>query len=327
MEKTLISIIVPVYKAEVYLRRCLNSILNQSFQEWETILVDDGSPDSSGEICNEYVNKDCRFRVIHQKNGGVASAREAGMLLATGKYSIHIDPDDWIDFLTLEVLYNKAKITNADMVVCDLSLEYKTRTVISCQQVESSETFLHQLFLQERHGSLCNKLIRTDLYKQYDLHFPKGMICWEDLYICCNILLAHPCVISYVPKAFYHYDFFSNPNSMVRKPSTSTLDSMIYFCEYFDNILPNKVWLNETKGMILATAYRYQLLTADEIRHLFPEINNWYISKYLYDYSHALYCGVAQVLNGKSMNYALGFQKLNQLYHRFFNKAKKILKL
>ena len=90
-----ISIIVAVYKAESCLRRCVDSLLAQTFQDYEILLVDDGSPDRSGEICDEYARKDNRVRVFHKENGGVASARQCGMNNARGEYVIHADPDEY----------------------------------------------------------------------------------------------------------------------------------------------------------------------------------------------------------------------------------------
>lgn len=329
MKQPAISIIIPVYKAEKYLLRCINSIITQTFTDWELLLVDDGSPDCSGQMCDEIQHQysTLDIKVFHQNNGGVAKARETAIQHAIGEYSIHIDPDDWIEPCTLEELYKTAKETDADMVICDFLLIYNSRTEILCQKVNSSEELLEQLFSQKRHGSLCNKLIRNELYKRYNLHFPDQLICWEDLYICCNILMLHPCKITYIPKAFYHYDFCSNPNSMVRKASIKTLEGMKFFCQYFDKRLPNnkKKWLYETKGMVLVTAYRCHLLNADELRKLFPEINDWYIKKYLHDYSHGLYCYVARILNGKSMQKTLRFQKWNEFHQRIINRLKKIL--
>lgn len=320
-----ISIIVPVYKAEKYLKRCIDSIISQSFNDWELLLIDDGSPDNSGAICDEYTQTDKRIKVFHKENGGVASARELGIQNSKGKYSIHVDPDDWIDKNTLEELYVEVKKTNADIIVFDFLLEYGSRSEVLCQKINSSQELLKQLFYQERHGSLCNKLIRTELYKKYDIHFPEKLICWEDLYICCNILMLHPCKVTYIPKAFYHYDFFSNPNSMVRKASLRTLEGMKFFCRYFEDLLPEteKYLLNPTKGLVLVTAYRCKLLSADEIRNTFPEINNWYIKKYLHCYKLVVYCAVAQVLSGKNIKAVVCFQKLNQLYQRIKNKLNK----
>ncbi|MCI7728300.1 MAG: glycosyltransferase, partial [Bacteroidales bacterium] len=92
-----VSIIVPVYNVELYLSKCIDSILAQSFTDWECILVDDGSKDSSGKICDEYALKDTRIKVIHQTNKGVSVARQVGIDNASGEYSIHIDPDDWVE--------------------------------------------------------------------------------------------------------------------------------------------------------------------------------------------------------------------------------------
>ena len=92
-----VSIIVPVYKAEKYLNRCVDSILAQTFTDFELLLIDDGSPDRSGEICDEYAKKDSRIRVIHKENGGVSSARQRGLDESIGEYTIHADPDDWVE--------------------------------------------------------------------------------------------------------------------------------------------------------------------------------------------------------------------------------------
>ena len=97
MKDPQISVIVPVYQAEAYIRRCLDSIVNQTFQDWECILVDDGSKDNSGAICDEYAVKDSRFRVIHQTNRGVSVARQVGLDASKGEYIAFADPDDWVE--------------------------------------------------------------------------------------------------------------------------------------------------------------------------------------------------------------------------------------
>ena len=112
-----ISIIVPVYNVEKYIRRCLDSIAAQTFTDWECICVDDGTPDASGKICNEYAQKDSRFVVIHKENGGVSSARNAGLNVAKGEYVTFCDSDDWVEKEMLEVLYNTALETDADVVM------------------------------------------------------------------------------------------------------------------------------------------------------------------------------------------------------------------
>ena len=115
--KALISIIVPIYNVEKYLRQCLDSIQNQTYQNFECLLINDGSPDNSADICREYVSKDARFRYFEKENGGVASARNLGIKYSKGKYITFIDSDDWVDLDYLEVLHSKIKEYNTDFVI------------------------------------------------------------------------------------------------------------------------------------------------------------------------------------------------------------------
>lgn len=119
MKQPKVSIIVPVFNVEQYLHHCIGSIIAQTFTDWELLLIDDGSPDKSGDICDGYAKKDGRIRVVHKENGGVSSARQRGQDEAIGEYTIHVDPDDWVEPTMLEDLYRKAKDDNADMVICD----------------------------------------------------------------------------------------------------------------------------------------------------------------------------------------------------------------
>ena len=172
-----ISIIVPVYKAEKYLNRCVDSILAQTFTDWELLLIDDGSPDRSGEICDEYAKKDSRIRVIHKENGGVSSARQRGQDEACGEYTIHVDPDDWVEPTMLEELYQKAKDDNADMVICDYYTNESSLQNYIKQQPTKLDTnvVLYELF-QQLHGSCCNKLVSRACYSG-KANFPKDINC------------------------------------------------------------------------------------------------------------------------------------------------------
>ncbi|EKY29021.1 glycosyltransferase family 2 protein [Clostridium celatum] len=117
----IISVIVPVYNVEKYLKRCVDSILNQEMKEIEVILVNDGSTDSSASICDEYVRRDSRIKVIHKKNSRVAAARNDGIRLASGKYISFIDSDDWIESNMYKSMYEKAEEFNVDFIMCDFS--------------------------------------------------------------------------------------------------------------------------------------------------------------------------------------------------------------
>lgn len=226
-----ISVIVPVYKAENYLHRCVDSLLAQTFQDFEILLIDDGSPDHSGEICDEYARKDKRVRVFHKENGGVSSARQCGMDNAVGEYTIHADPDDWVEPTMLEELYKKAKEENADMVICDFYEEREGKTIYVRQQPSSldHETVLCELF-QQLHGSCCNKLVRRACYNEFGVKFPVELSCCEDLYV--NVCLASENIkITYLHEAFYHYDQNINSNSLVHRSLETLLQQEIVLCD------------------------------------------------------------------------------------------------
>lgn len=120
MEHPLISIIVPVYKTEKYLNRCVKSIVNQTLKDFELILIDDGSPDQSGKMCDDWAQKDKRIRVIHQENKGAGAARNAGLDIAQGEYIGFVDSDDWIHPQMYEVLFKALKDTHAQASICNL---------------------------------------------------------------------------------------------------------------------------------------------------------------------------------------------------------------
>lgn len=165
-----ISIIVPVYKVEKYLRKCVDSILAQTFTDFEVILVDDGSPDNSGKICDEYAEKDNRVRVIHKENGGLSSARNAGIDVARGKYLGFVDSDDYIDEDMYEILYENLKIHDADISSVELIPFYgdrykkanKEKKVIILNKKEAIKSVLEGT---QFYAYAWNKLYRKELFK------------------------------------------------------------------------------------------------------------------------------------------------------------------
>lgn len=124
----MISIIVPVYNVEKYVERCIRSILAQTFEDFELILVDDGSTDRSGEICDTYGQQDTRIYVLHQKNRGLSGARNAGLEIASGEYLTYIDSDDWVGETYLEELYNNAVKHNASVSICCYAVEWENNS-------------------------------------------------------------------------------------------------------------------------------------------------------------------------------------------------------
>lgn len=217
----LISIIVPIYNAEKYLSKCLDSIIAQTYTNWEAILVDDGSPDKCGMICDEYATKDKRFKVIHQKNGGVSVARQTGLDNAAGDYIIHCDPDDWIEPTMLDEMLKYAISNNADIVICDMTIHKGKLIEYSPQNLPeniTSKELQKKIIRQEIHGSLCNKLIRKDCCK--DICFtPKDISFCEDELFLIKLLNQELAIIKYIPKGFYHYILHKGSVSMPTKKS------------------------------------------------------------------------------------------------------------
>ncbi len=218
-----ISVIVPVYNAEAYIHRCINSLLAQTFDDFEVILVDDGSFDGSGAICDDYARKNSRVRVFHKENGGVASARQLGVDKARGEYTIHADPDDWVEPTMLEELYYRAKTETADMVICDFFVEENGNNSYRVQKPtnNSAEAILDDLLFNRLHGSLCNKLIRRNCYVKNGIRFAEGLNTSEDFLVCLKVLKNNP-KVQYLNRAFYHYVQNVNPNNITGQYSAET---------------------------------------------------------------------------------------------------------
>ena len=233
----MISIIIPVYKVEKYLRRCLDSILAQTYSEWECILVDDGSPDESGKICDEYACNDVRFKVVHKKNGGVSSARNEGLVLAKGEWIAFVDSDDYV---SKEWLYSVSQyILQHDKADCFVWGHYIDRNEEKTfkPQFPSGKIYSsNSAFVRSsdyKHVIWCF-LCRNNLISTHNCRFPVGIRTGEDQ---CFILeyLSHTQNIVTIPKSYYYY--VDNPTSAVNTRVTlyDTEDALrvaLRFSEY-----------------------------------------------------------------------------------------------
>lgn len=226
MFQTKVSVIIPVYNTSKYLRKCVNSVLLQTNHEKEIILVDDGSTDGSGEICDMLACGEPRIRVLHKENGGLADARNAGTAVAQGEYITYIDSDDWVAPQLLERLLEQAKITGADVVVCDMAktdseemtFENTNAGPKSFTGPQAMEAMLYQTGFDT---SACGKLFHTELCKKN--LFPKGRL-YEDLFTIYKMLFAAQTVV-YLPQVLYAYR--KNPDSiMYRKFDRRNLDEL-----------------------------------------------------------------------------------------------------
>jgi len=192
-----ISVCIPVYKTEPFLRRCLDSVVNQTFRDFEVIIVNDGSPDNSQLIIDEYVNKYPYFRAYSQENSGTLSAREKAFSNACGKYLFSLDSDDWISSEALALLSEKALIEDADIIYYDL-LRYEN---------ENSQSIWQH---NPKMVGICTKMVKKEFLNKIDLSkLPKITSC--DDWLINHLLLLKKPATSYVPHALYYY--FANPNS------------------------------------------------------------------------------------------------------------------
>lgn len=270
MEQPKISIIVPVYKAENYLADCVDSLLAQTFQDYEILLVNDGSPDRSGDICDEYAKKDKRVKVIHKENGGVSSARQCGLDNAIGEYIIHADPDDWVESDMLFELYKKAKEEKAEMVICDFYSENGSITVYEKQEPSAlnHDIVLKELF-QQLHGSCWNKLVKRSCFSKYNISFPLELSFCEDHYINAA-LLKNDISVAYLPGAFYHYVSGINPNSIIRHYTRQTYVYDVMLLEKFQLLLGDSNCLDIAKAnfsyLLVQRAFFGNIFDSSEFR-------------------------------------------------------------
>ena len=221
-----ISVIVPVYKVEPYLRRCVDSILNQTFTDFELILVDDGSPDNCPAICDEYAEKDKRVRVIHKENGGLSSARNAGIDLAfassDSRWLSFIDSDDWVHPEYLSRLRNAAE--NKEITaVCGYIKTNGEAPIINEEDLRVSVYDTDDFFINHNTNAViaCGKLYPKEDFR--NIRYPVGKI-YEDEFTTYKLLFQKQNV-AFIPAPMYYY--FQNPTSIMHSPWTTARLSFI----------------------------------------------------------------------------------------------------
>lgn len=201
----LISVIVPVYNVEKYVGKCLDSIRKQTYQNLELIIVDDGSNDSSGKICENYAKQDKRIRVIHQRNSGISKTRNIGVQESNGTYMTFVDSDDYVEESYIKTLYQNLTKNNCEISIVKHFIEYQNKTLDtstkSYKVLDSHECLTKLLYDNDIDTSLWGKLYTRDLFK--DIYFPEGRI-FEDHSIFYKLVLKAN-KICLESKPLYHY--------------------------------------------------------------------------------------------------------------------------
>ncbi|MEI5907738.1 glycosyltransferase family 2 protein [Bacillus spongiae] len=227
MNNLMVSVVVPIYKVEKYIHRCINSLINQSYKQLEIILVNDGSPDNCGEIVDEYARKDERIKALHKQNGGLSDARNYGMKYVTGGYTIFVDSDDWLEEKMIEELVRCSHELKADLVQSAFYYSYedallfdnRNYSITSDPLIMNNKEAMLELVKNEKVKNFAwGKLYKTEMIK--DLSFKKGVL-FEDVFWAHKVIKRVNKLVL-IQKPLYHY--FQRSDSIVSTYSLRNLD-------------------------------------------------------------------------------------------------------
>lgn len=246
-----ISIIVPCYNVEKYLVQCLDSLTGQTLKDIEIILVDDGSPDSSGAICDRYAEKDARVQVIHKANGGVSAARNDGLAAATGDYVFFCDGDDYMPTDACQLLWDEAAQTNADVIFGDIWRSWENRDeymrLFGKKFRSADPSFIRELIRTNFYYTYCpsvpeedradgcyggpwNKIVKRSLLLEYQVQFDTRVKGIYDDVIFSAWVLAHAQQVAYIARPVYHYRQVANSITHVFKKNVLEINEAIFQC-------------------------------------------------------------------------------------------------
>lgn len=312
---TAITVIVPIYKVEKYIYRCIDSILAQSFQNFDLILVDDGSPDACPQICDSYAEKDDRVAVIHKHNGGLSDARNAGidwaMVHSDSMFLAFVDSDDYLHPDYLRILYETAKNESADLVACDFIRVNDREEIVEEKHgfrglvTESKSKLFECLHLNWRIVPAWNKLYSKNIFAE--LRFPFGKV-HEDAFVIHHVLWnCHRA--AFIPDGLYYYRQRNN-SIMATESVRSKLDGLEAFVEQYEfrqrhsgfllNAAPSIDYLNELTAMRSSfdkqETLRFKQLKKRFSRAFFSCPENRNIKMYFSVLCTGLYCKAAALL-------------------------------
>lgn len=248
MERDLISIIVPVYNVQEYLKNCINSILNQSYKNIEIILVDDGSTDESSSICDLYVKKDNRIKVIHKENGGLSDARNVGIKSARGKYITFVDSDDYLDENYVKALYILITENNSDIACSRMKktdslndkIINKNEKINIYNSIDAIKEILYQRNID---NSAPSKLFKKDLFE--NILFPVGYA-FEDLDTMYKLFLQANKIVSTTNN---YYLYYQRQGSILHTVKDKTINDLLTI---IDNMNKNLISYGELKAPLMA---------------------------------------------------------------------------
>jgi glycosyltransferase involved in cell wall biosynthesis len=327
-----VSIIVPIYNVETYLRQCLDSLINQTLKGIELICVNDGSTDNSLAIIQEYAQRDNRVVILSKDNGGLSSARNAGMKIAKGKYIGFVDSDDWVDFNMFEKLYNKGILKDADMVMCAVNCVNEMT-----QEIENTDTYFQLSCFTEKFNDIVfnhrdtknflfdisvtawNKIYRRELIEKYNIIFPEGLIFEDNPFFYETYFKAENVII--VRESLYYYRM-NRKNSIIKKTNKKFFD-VVKIMDIIEETLINQCLFEDYKNDFLkykidTILYRFSQIQKDYQKEFFYIIKRNFdkidLSQYTLNLTNSYYIDVMLI------------QTSNYWGYRFLKFSKRILK-
>lgn len=269
----MLSLIIPIYNASTYLAFSLESLLSQPFQDFELILVDDGSTDASPSICDEYAAKDERIRVLHEPHSGVANSRQVGLEAAKGMYILYVDADDQVDPCMIADMYQVAVDQEADMVLCDYRELTHEGEVYRKQEPTSLDgvAVLEDILDGKLYGALWNKMMRREWLLQTKAAFPQRLTMREDL-VFLSQCLPYASKIAYIPKAYYGYER-RNASALTSHYVNESLAYYIQECLWVDLILQNQFLKEATRQRLEQYLMQLAYIT---LHHGLFDKHKWY---------------------------------------------------
>ena len=278
MDKYRISLIVPIYGVEKYIAKFAESALDQTYQDLQFIFVNDGTKDRSMEIlrdliANRYAHLQSRIVIVDKENGGLPSARKAGLDVAEGEYVLFADSDDWMETDAVEKVMAKADETHADIIYFDLIKEYGNRTSYKREREYTGETkddFIVNMFNYKSFGYTVTKCFKRRLYTENVIYFPKlGM--HEDIYLMSQIIF-YAKSLAHIPEALYHYRK-GNPDSFcaqdrLKRHVSSTTNLLDLYEHYRDNLKGSPI--ERVAGSILMRAGQHSIMHGYDFFEKYP---------------------------------------------------------
>lgn len=262
----MVSVIVPVYNCELYLEKCVRSLIDQTYADIEIILVDDGSKDNSPMLCDQFADEDSRIKVVHKENGGLSDARNKGMALSCGDYFCFVDSDDWVDDQYVECLLYLIEKYHTDISICGFEYHTIHGDIISNSKNDSREIcFSEKEALQSLltgeyfYTSACAKLYRKSIFENRT--FPVGRL-YEDINVTYDIFTEGH-TASYIAKGLYHY--IKRDNSITTASfSPQKMDSVIFTSEAIQKVIKKYPDLEEEANIrLFLSSYSFVYLGYD----------------------------------------------------------------